>query len=252
MQSETYSDSPENEELRIRASAIIAAGKSGDREAIKQLIEILENKSEVEWLRGCAAIALGRLAGEEVIPPLLKALKDDNPFVCRAVIAALGDVKSEQAISALKAMLENPHKKELHPMTINVLGAIGGSEIITTLLQALESPNTQVRCNAALVLGDLRTEDAVIPFLKLLNDSDECLRAIAASSLGLIGDKRAVGQLVEALEDKAETVRTIAASSLGYLGDSQAIAQLEKALQDKSTSVRDQAAAALSKLRKTE
>jgi HEAT repeat protein len=247
-----YTDSSRDEDVRIRASAIIVMGKTGDRDAIKPLIEILENKSEVDWLRGCAAIALGRLAGEEVIPPLINALQDDSIVVCRAVISALGDVRSRQAVLPLKGILENHSKEELHPLTIKVLGEIGGREIIPTLLQALESANNRVRVRAALALGELRTEEAVLHFIKLIKDGNECLRAIAASSLGLIGDKQAVEPLIEALNNDAETVRVIAASSLGCLGDSGAIPPLEKALDDKSQTVRKQAAAALSKLERKE
>jgi HEAT repeat protein len=245
----TYSDISENEDIRIRASTIIALGKTRDRDAIKLLVEILGNKSEVEWLRGCAAIALGRISGDEVVPPLINALQDENQVLGRAVILALGDIKSEQAIPPLKKILENQSKKELHALTINVLAKIGGCKIISTLFQALESINSQVRCSAALALSDLRTKEAILPFMNLMHDSDECLRAIAASSLGLAGDNRAVELLIGALSDEAETVRTIAASSLGYLGDSRAIAPLEKALDDTSQTVHKQALAALSKLR---
>jgi HEAT repeat protein len=59
MESGTCQDSLINEGIIARAAAIIALGKAGHRDAITQLIQVLENKSEVEWLRGCAAIALG-------------------------------------------------------------------------------------------------------------------------------------------------------------------------------------------------
>jgi HEAT repeat protein len=245
----TYLDSLKNEEVGIRASSIIALGKAGDRDAVNLLTEIMENKSEIDWLRACAAVALGRISCDEVIPPLVKALRDDNPVVCRAAILALGDVKSEQAIPPLKIILEDQSKKELHALTINVLAKIGGGKIISTLLEALESTNLQVRCSAALALSDLRTEEAILPFMKLMQDSNESLRAFAASALGLARDNRAVELLIEALKDEAETVRTIAASSLGYLGDSRAIAPLEKVLEDKSKTARQQAHTALTRLK---
>jgi HEAT repeat protein len=237
----------QNEDLRIRASSIIAMGKAGDKDAIPRLVEILENKSEVEWLRGCAAIALGRISGDEVVSPLLQALRDESLFVNRAAILALGDLEIKSAVPYLESILKDPSKKELHAVTVNVLAQIGGSE--ATLLEALEDPDVRVRCNSALALGNLRTESAVLPLIKLMDDSDESLRAVAASSLGLIKDKRAVKKLTAALEDKAETVRAIAASSLGYLGDKKAVPGLEKALQDKNINVRKQAAAAIERLK---
>jgi len=252
METRTYSNSLEDENTRIRASAIIEMGRTGNRDAIKSIIEVLENREEVDWLRGCAAIALGRLSDDEVIPPLIDALRDDSIIVSRSVISALGDTKSRQAIPHLKEILENKDKKELHAVTVTVLGEIGGDEIFPTLLQALESSNDLVRVRAALALGELRTEKAVPHFLKLIKDGNESLRAIAASSLGLIGDKLAVEPLVAALNDEAEAVRAIAASSLGCLGDATAIPSLEKIFNDKSEAVRKQAAAALSKIRSRE
>ena len=44
----TYPDISKDEDIGIRASAVIALGKTGDRDAIRPLVEILENRSEVE------------------------------------------------------------------------------------------------------------------------------------------------------------------------------------------------------------
>jgi HEAT repeat protein len=242
----------QDEDLRNRASEIIALGKAGDKEAIPRLVGILENKTEVEWLRGCAAIALGRISGEEVVPPLLRALRDESPFVNRAAILASGDLKIKSAIPYLEAIFRDPNKKELHAVTVNVLAQIGGSSVISNLLEALKSPDVRVRCNAAMALGSLRAPSSVLPLIELIHDSDESLRAVAASSLGLIKDQRAVEILIEALQDKAETVRAIAASSLGYMEDKKAVPFLEKALQDRNLNVRKQAANALSKLKSEE
>jgi HEAT repeat protein len=249
METPTRSNSLEDENTGIRASAIIEMGRTGNRDAVESIIEVLENREEVDWLRGCAAIALGRLSGDEVIPPLVNALRDDNILVCRAVISALGDAKNKQVIPHLKTILENRDKEELHPVTVKVLGEIGGEEIIPTLLQALESSNDLVRIRAALALGEMHSEEAVPYFIGLINDNNESLRAIAASSLGLIGDMQAVEPLINALGDKAGTVRAIAASSLGCIADSSAISPLEKALDDDNEAVRKQAAAALSKIK---
>ena len=250
MAPETHTDSLKDEDIKVRASAIIAMGKTGDRDAIEYLIQTLENKDEVEWLRGCAAIALGRLSGEEVISSLLNTLQDDKTNVLRAVISALGDAGCVSAIPHLRDILEDASKEEIHPLTITVLGLIGGHDITPTLVQKLGSSNNRVRVRAAMALRELRTEKAVRPFIKLMKDGDECLRGIAASSLGLTGDKQAVKVLIKALEDNAETVRGIAASSLGCLGDGRAVPPLEKALDDESNAVRKQATAALSKLKR--
>jgi HEAT repeat protein len=249
MEPESYLNGLNDEDLRIRASAIIALGLTGDRNAIKQLTEILENKNEVDWLRGCAAIALGRLSGEEVLSPLIRALQDESLMVCRAVISAMGELKSPKVLPYLEEVLHNQGKKELHAAAVSIMGAAGGEEVVSIMLQALEHPETGVRCNAALALGNLRTEKAIQPLVKLMQEKDESLRAVAASSLGLIGDSRAAPILIAALNDCAETVRAIAASSLGYMNSREAIPFLEKALEDNNINVRKQAANALLKLK---
>ena len=252
MELRNYLDDLNSHDPRIRASSIIALGKTGDQHAASILIGILENKNEVEWLRGCAAIALSRIPGEEVIQPLIDALRDESLFVSRAAIMALGDLKCKPAIPCLEGILQDQGKKDLQASIVSVLKTIGGSEAAPALLQALGNPDKRVKRNAALALGELHIEKAVVPLMNLMKDGDECLRAIAASSLGVIGDKRAVETLIEALNDRSETVRTIAASSLGYLCDSRAVSPLKKALDDENKTVRQIAAVALSKLRSSD
>ena len=249
MEIRTYSNSLEDENSKIRASAIIEMGRTGNRDAIESIIEVLENAEEVDWVRACAAIALGKLSNGEVTPSLIDALQNDDIIVCRAAISALGDTGNRQAIPHLEEIFHNMDKEELHAVTIKVIGEIGGDEIIPVLLQALESSNDFVRVRAALALCELRTDQAVPHFLGLIKDGNESLRAIAASSLGLMADKRAVKPLLVALDDKAETVRAVAVSSLGCVADSSVIPILEKALEDDSKVVRKQAAGALSKIK---
>lgn len=252
METPAQLNSLEDENTKIRASAIIEMGRTGNRDGLQSIIGVLANRQEVDWLRACAAIALGRLAGEEVIPPLVNALRDDSIIVSRAAISALGDAKNPQAISHLKGILENKDREELHAITVKVLGEIGGYDIVPTLLQALENSNHLVRVRAALALGEFHTDEVIPHFLKLLQDDNESLRAIAASSLGLLDDERAIEPLLKALADEAATVRAIAASSLGCLADGSVIPSLEKALGDDSEIVRKQVAAAMLKIKRRE
>lgn len=252
MEQDPNSDISMNEELQIRASSIIAMGRAGDRSVIQYLKEVIEDRNEVEWLRACAAIALGRISGEEAVSILFDALQSESGILSRAVIIALRDARIRQAIKPLQNILEDQNKKELHALVINAIGTIGGRSVSATLIQALENTDVLVRRSAALELSDMRIEEAMVPFMKLIGDGDECLRTIAASALGLLGDSRAADTLITALNDAAETVRTVAASSLGYLGEKRAIPPLEKALGDRSKNVSKQAAVALSKLKKNQ
>ncbi len=239
----------DDEDIRIRASAIIELGQTGDKNAISALSAILKNKSEIDWIRGCAAIALGRISGEEAFTSIIAALNDESLVVSRAAISALGEMKNPEAIPYLEDILKDQSKKEVHAAVVNVLYTAGGNEVASIMLQSLEHPDVGVRCNAAMALGNLRHEKAVLPLISLMQDKDESLRAVAASSLGLIGDGRAAAILIKALNDSAATVRAIAASSLGCLNDEEAIPFLEVSLNDSNAAVRKQSHNAILKIR---
>ena len=246
MKPENLLQNLDDDDINVRASAIITIGKTGNREAIGTLIEILGNANEVDWLRGCAAIALGRLSGDEVVPPLINAMQDDNTEVSRAAIAAFGDINNREAIPHLQEILEDEQKASLHAIAVTVLGEIGGREATPTLLRTLESPDNKVRIRAAMALRELRTEETATPFIELMNDEDQCLRAIAASSLGFLNDTRAVEPLIAALQDAEGMVRTGAAGALGAIPDSRAIQPLVTLLlHDPVNDVLDRAAKSL-------
>ena len=90
-----------DDDIKIRASAIITMGKTGERGAIGPLIEILGNPKEVDWLRGCAAIALGRLSGDEVILPLIDAMQDDIVDLTKRLVSEPSTLGNEASVLAL-------------------------------------------------------------------------------------------------------------------------------------------------------
>ena len=249
METRDCSNNLVDENNGIKASAIIEMGRTGNRDSVEYIAAVLENEEEVDWVRACAAIALGKLSDGELNPSLLLALAGENQIVSRAAVLALGETGNQEAVPHLEEILKDKNKEDLHPVIINSIGKIGGSGAIPILLQALENSNDLVRVNAALVIRDLRNEELLPHFLKLIKDNNESLRAIAASSLGLTGDKSAVPPLLDALDDEAASVRAIAASSLGCIADSSVSSHLEKALGDENEVVRRQAAAAISKLK---
>ena len=158
----------------------------------------------------------------------------------------------------------------------------------TTLLGALDHPDTEVRAWAANVLGYERDKDlddlvnralshtlqhdahsrvrywaayalgnrsydhfttVISPALcAALSDPERGVRAQAAIGLGRRKEARSVAPLLEALHDVEGCVRWRVAESLGYLGESRAVPALITALEDREERVCGAAVTALGKL----
>jgi aminopeptidase N len=88
-----------------RIAAAIALGKKGSLEAVNALTAALQH--EPFW--GVRAEVAGQLATvklDQAVDGLLKGLKDKEPRVRRAVVEALGEVKSPETYKALKTIAD--------------------------------------------------------------------------------------------------------------------------------------------------
>lgn len=236
-------------EAEVRFAAVMELGRLGDRRAVEPLAAILQDKNEIEWLRSCAASALGKLSFDDVVAPLVNALQDKRFPVVRAAIEALGSVKSVNSVQPLAVILGDKTKRDLHAVTVTMLGRIGGEGISGLLLGYWSSFNTGAKVRAAFALGEAGVPEAVPLLIEALGDRHVRLRATAASWLGSMNDVLAVLPLTQCLKDSSEPVRCIAASSLGYLCDKTAVPFLEVALDDPKKRVRREAAKALRRIK---
>ncbi len=89
-----------------------------------------------------------------------------------------------------------------------------GPSALPGLLQALESPDPQIRWGSLLALSKLRAPSAVPPVIKRLKDADRRVRITAADVLAEFEDPRAVPDLIAALSDADEAVGRQAELSL--------------------------------------
>jgi signal transduction histidine kinase len=106
---------------------------------------------------------------------------------------------------------------------ISSLKQLGGSQAITTLIEALQSRYSDVRWRAADVLGQIGDKRAVRALVGALKDEDVTVRMKSADALGSIGGNEAVSALIKALKDKDSSVRNIVALSLTRLSNNAAV-----------------------------
>jgi HEAT repeat protein len=119
----------------------------------------------------------------------------------------------------------------------------------TFLIDALKDDQTTVRCNAALLLGKMKSERAIQDLENLFSDNRSLVRAHAVEAIGEIGSVRSSPKIIRLLEDPNFTVRQKSAEALGNLEDTAAIIPLTYVLRDVNPDVRATAATSLSHFR---
>jgi HEAT repeat protein len=107
-----------------------------------------------------------------------------------------------------------------------------GADSIPALLEALRSPDPDVRNFACVALGKVGDSAATEPLLALVaDDSDANVRYMAIEAVGRIGDPRAIDVLIALLDEDAWFAAP-AAEALGSLGCPRALAALGERLTD--------------------
>jgi HEAT repeat protein len=95
---------------------------------------------------------------------------------------------------------------------------MGKKKDVDGLIEALGyEKDVQVRREAAYILGKMGDSSAVDSLLKALEDPDSYVRRQAADALGLIGDPRSVDSLNKALHDPNKYVCQGAADALSKI-----------------------------------
>ena len=159
----------------------------------------------------CAAVFVLRGMGRKAIPHLAAALRDKDRSVRKEAAGAL---------AALRWTPDNPLEKVQFYFLLEdwaELAKLQGAAV-PTLLKALGSKETRIRCESARTLGKIRDPRAIPGLIAAVEDPEMDVRIRAVEALGEMGDDRARPALVEALNDPHHQVRMEAAWALGRLG----------------------------------
>ena len=205
-----------------------------DQETVVPILgQLLEDPSPD--VRRTAALSLGKIAHPDGIPPLVNALRDEDPLVREFSAWALGQMGpdlSEEAVIGLITALGDDVLEVKHA----VASALGQVEPHTDRVQLLKEvlaiSEVETRKAVIQVLTDFDTPSAYEVIVPALKDPDPRVRQAAVAGLGELADRRALPLLRKRLlQDADEGVRTEAAFRLGKLGDTAEISSLEKAVE---------------------
>ncbi len=177
-----------DEDTVVQGSSVGALARMGEA-GVLPLLDILESPAVPESAKGHAAWALAFI-GAKAKEHLYKAVSNDSPVVRSAVVGVIAKVAAEEP----------------------------DQDLLNILVKSLTDPDSNVRCEAAAVLGNLTYEPAIPNLVDLLHHTDEESRKSAALSLMKIGNLTALKPLKEALtSESATTVQSIIKLAISQL-----------------------------------
>ena len=140
-----------------------------------------------------------------------------------------------QVTRLLKKM--RAYESEISETAYQRLTEIDREEVIEVLTQLLDSPNSNLRCQAAETLVKLSPERGPGIILPYIESADSTFRWVICGLLSSYGTKEAVVPLINVLQSDPEAdIRMLAAFALGRISDKRAVPALQRAQQhDKGT-----------------
>lgn len=223
-----------------------ALGLIGDPRVVPVLLKIIQGDSRAQYE---AERALRKL-NEVALPHIFNALSSHEVKHRVAAATALAAIRNPQTINALLDAIQDENQ-EVRDEIFRALWLIQDqtkavSTVIPTLLEVLQYGSVDMRKNAAKLIGKIGDSEAVPSLIKALKDEDAEVRRTVAETLGWrFKDSRTVPHLIVTLQDTHPNVQVAAAEALHYIGDLQAIPHLIEVLKSEDVRLRSTAAVAI-------
>jgi hypothetical protein len=192
---------------------------------------------------------------------LIRVLSSRNPEIQASAVHALGSLGSDATEALVLALKKNDRNLRLG--VIGALAEIKDSRAVSSLIEMIRDPSSEVRWQAAIALGEIGDAAAAPAILEALRDTDKYVRYGSAISLVKIGHKPvsetewawyfagmqeweklaelgsyALPPLENLLRDRDNEVRIQAVKTLGDIGDRQSGPALIRSLGDENRQVR--------------
>ena len=228
----------ESQQLLIRSSAVnqlVSLGKNHPYIAIPKILEALNPSIDYWTVRFGAVEALGEIANELTVAPLLQYLESDDDPDFRAMVAKqlgeMGDVAKEAGPGLIQA-LNDKESPETRENASQALGKIQVSSAVEPLIKSLEKESEEyARREMCWSLGELNHIDSIPVLIKFLKDKDKGTRGNSAEALGKIKHGDSVLPLLRAAKDRDVDVQQKVIWALKQIPSETIIAEIEKAAQ---------------------
>lgn len=194
---------PGRPEFHLTHAGLTAVGRCDSKQAAKYLLDIVRKKRQegLEAYREAAATALGELRNPNVISYVVKEGLGDRHEDTRTLVAyALGEMGCDQIVPYLVKLLRD--KEEcVRVAAIKALGQLGAVDQIKALLAMVKKGTYLTKVAVARALGVLADTEGVDTLLNLFLQDDSRIRYAAAFSLYNLRVKESVELFAKALDD---------------------------------------------------
>jgi HEAT repeat protein len=221
----------------LRTKAIKAMGHIRDVRTVDPLIDVIYRETD-RWMRLFAIETLGRIGDIRAIEVLIDAAYDESRDVRTKAIVTLGEFDSPLATDALYSIYEDMEVEvEDQQTALFELGNRRDPRAVGGLIEVLlDDPKVDNRIYAALVLGEIGGSQAVDSLISALCDDVADVADHALKSLVKIGSE-ATGPLLQNLRQTTDAERRIwVVRALGAIGTEPAIAALIDVAADEAES----------------
>jgi HEAT repeat protein len=210
-------------------------------DALEDLIITGENR-----FLGNTVRALGRVASEEKADSIADFLLDyyndrsPNEEIKQEIISALGETGSKEGVSFLLALIEDPDEKGVLRMAaLDAISKIGDEDSLEAIIEAVSSPDPNVRSSAVAALAPFSGEATENAILEAFRDSYYRTRIGAAQAAGKRRMESAVPYLrYRAENDDVPTVKDEAIKALGAINNDEAMSVLDSLFSERKNSDR--------------
>ncbi|MBI4493392.1 MAG: HEAT repeat domain-containing protein [Chloroflexi bacterium] len=219
----------------VRAAAIRTSREDETEQFLLALLNLLERDPSVE-VRAAAAEALAPFAYraevglldepaaarlQAVLAARAQDAREDAGVRAQA-LAGLGYFSAPEAQAVVQQALEHP---ALEQAAVRALGRSADPRYLERLLDYSQSPQAELRAEAATALGEIEDERAVPRLIELVDDASQEVRVAALCSLGQIGGEEAQEALLYAVEDLDPGVAEAAREALATLEASEELSE---------------------------
>ncbi|MBI5892103.1 MAG: HEAT repeat domain-containing protein [Deltaproteobacteria bacterium] len=194
--------------------------------------------------------------GHDIIPELIKRLKDKRWYMVRNVVKIIGEMgwemgwetgEGQGVEDALKLLLINPDTdSRVRKEAIRTVSMLKGKESANLIKNSLNDSDNSVVELAAVSLGLLQDEDSVPMLIDLVDKSEEAgIKKEALRALGRIGSAKAAAFIIKVFKRKEwfagkkdDEIKIVCAAALSEIAGSEAIKALEEGLSSSRDAVK--------------
>lgn len=225
----------ESQQLLIRSSAVhqlVNLGRKNPAMALPKILKALDPAVDYWTVRFGAVEALGEVANEVTVKPLIKYLKEDDDPDFRAMVAKqLGEMGgvAEEAGSTLIEALTDKESSDLRENAAHAIGLISEKQAVLPVINALKAEKDDyAKREMCWALGELKDASALPCLVTTLTDSDKGTRANAVEAIGKLDTADGVIHILTSTKDREVTVQAKAIEALKLYSSEAIIKEITK------------------------